>query len=650
MRSRDIRLKLPSILSRRIFWITLISLVWLIIFALNLAPILLGPTDWAWNFKPVLERYRTAPLIIGMLIYLPVGLWLKYRRSVTGLLVWAVLGGIFLTLGAVHLRGDILYRLYTISVSGRAAGWHMAAARIEDLSATLHAWPQFMLASESYSPHIDHTPPGIVLIYYAAGQILDRLPELAKWLAGPVRWQLCQYLTNYTDGQYAAAWLGMLMPLWGSLTVIPLYYLGRQVFSQEVAEWSTLWWPLIPSFLIFAPLPNTFYALPSVLVILLLWKGLRDDKLGWVAAAGAAMSVLSFLTFTYAPLLLFSGLLTLAVYWQKSRSQSTTPPRWHWPLRMGVGFGLGLSTVWLIYYAATGSSFWSIWNTAQQTQTDVAAIRPYLPWLVFDVNDLLMFIGWPLSLLALWGCGSVLRRAWRRREPTAGDAMTLAALATLIIIDLYGTPRGETGRILLFLAPWLLYAAATALQDHSRGAWLLTGAQGLIAVVMIICLQVLAPEFRAHAAPAPPVISYPAANSAQNYVSTAKFGDVIRLVSYAGKVESQGGQNTITLWVRWKDLQPVGAAYNVSVVPVAPDGTISDAAYMIPPMQDKYPTSCWRPSDGNLVDRIKIPLPSAQAGDWWAQLSLINAQTGLPLEILGSDGQPTQETTLGPFH
>jgi hypothetical protein len=228
--------------------------------------------------------------------------------------------------------------------------------------------------------------------------------------------------------------------------------------------------------------------------------------------------------------------------------------------------------------------------------------------------------------------------------------MTLAALATLIIIDLYGTPRGETGRILLFLAPWLLYAAATALQDHSRGAWLLTGVQGLIAVVMIICLQVLAPEFRAHAAPAPPVISYPAASSAQNYVSTAKFGDSIRLVSYAGKVESQGGQNTITLWVRWKDLQPVGAAYNVSVVPVAPDGTISDAAFMIPPMQDKYPTSCWRPSDGNLVDRIKIPLPGAQAGDWWAQLSLIDAQTGQPLKILGSDGQPTQEVRLGPFH
>ncbi|MSP14661.1 MAG: hypothetical protein EXR62_17100 [Chloroflexi bacterium] len=85
---------------------------------------------------------------------------------------------------------------------------------------------------------------------------------------------------------------------------MPLYHLGRTVFSREVARWSVAWWPLIPSLLIFAPLPSTFYALPSLIMISLLLAGLRRNQPVWVVAAGALLSLLTFLTFTFIPLLL----------------------------------------------------------------------------------------------------------------------------------------------------------------------------------------------------------------------------------------------------------------------------------------------------------------------------------------------------------
>ena len=264
----SLTMKFSSFLSRKIVWVSLLSIIWVIVFAFDLLPILRGPTDWAWHYQPMLARYRITPIILSVSLYIPVGLWLKKQRASSGLLIWSFLGGIGLTAGAVYVRGDILYRLYSLTVSGRAAGWHMAAAHIEDLTTTLRDWPEFMKESASYTPHLDHTPPGMVLIYYSLSHLLDRLPQIADWLAQSLRWQLCQYLIGYTSGQYAAAWIGMLTPVWASLTVLPLYSLGRRVFGEEVARWSVLWWPLIPSLLMFAPLVNTGFALPSVLAIL----------------------------------------------------------------------------------------------------------------------------------------------------------------------------------------------------------------------------------------------------------------------------------------------------------------------------------------------------------------------------------------------
>lgn len=275
--------------------ISALSLAWAIVFALDLLPILRGGYDWAWHYKPVLERYRITPLILSLLCYAPVALWLRKRGSAGIFIAWTFLGSLALTLAAVHLRGDVLYRLYSLTASGRASGWHMAATQIQNLQGALTGWPQFMIESRAFSSHVDHSPPGMVLVYYGAARLLDEAPRIAGWMAAPLQWMLCQYLAGYSDGQYASAWLGIITPVWAALTVLPMYYLGRRVFDESVARWSTLWWPLVPSLLVFAPLPYTAYALLALLVTALLWEGLSSDHLAWTAAAGALLSVLTFL-------------------------------------------------------------------------------------------------------------------------------------------------------------------------------------------------------------------------------------------------------------------------------------------------------------------------------------------------------------------
>ena len=170
-----------------------------------------------------------------------------------------------------------------------------------------------------------------------------------------------------------------------------------------------------------------------------------------------------------------------------------------------------------------------------------------------------MFIGWPLTLLAAVAGWTALRNITSKKPPTESDIMILAAGLTLIVLDLFGTPRGETGRILLFLSPWVLFAAGHALTSTPRGGGGFTAMQGIVALVMIICLQVLAPEFRGRAAPVPPVVNYPSSQEVEYFRSGAKFGDVIRLKSYAGRLDAAADSqaqelSTLTIWLAWQDL------------------------------------------------------------------------------------------------
>lgn len=643
--------KRHSVLASPVFWIVLVSSIWIAVFVRDAAPILRGGPDWAWNFKPILDRYRVAPLLTGVIFYIALGLWLRAQRNPGALLGWSVIGGLGLTLAAVHLRGDILYRLYTITVSGRSAGWHMAAAHIANVSAALRNWPQFMADSLAYSPHIDHSPPGIVLLYFWASHALDRVPALANSLAQPVRWLLCQYIVGYTDGQYAAAWPGILMPVWASLTSLPLYALGRRVYGEESARWGVLWWPLVPGFLMFSPLPNTFYALPSLMAILLLWKGLDENRMAWVIAAGLLMSVLTFLTFTFVPLLLMAGLLTLGAYWSKTREGTDTRPGRLWPFKVGLLFGLGLSVVWLIFYATSGLSFWNMWQTAQQTQIDIAQVRAYAPWVLLDLNDLFMFTGWPLVLLAIVTLGIGLR-ALRAKGNSNATVMTLAAFVTLIVIDLYGTPRGEWGRIMIFMSPWLLLAAGSQLGTAKWAGGVITAVQGATACAMVICLQVLAPEFRAHAAPVPPATTLPASSQAVD-TGGVTFGASLRLIGAEGKVESQidsaGTQtSTLLLWLRWDAIEPVDAQYDYLIQPLSADGQPLGTALKVSPFADAFPTACWRSSIGPLVDRIKIPM-GQDATRISVDLSLIDSSSGDRLSTLIPGGVESDRIRLGPF-
>ena len=645
-------MKLRFLLSRPVILITVLSLTWAVLFAFDIIPNLRGDYGWRWPYDPVLDLRRLAPIVLGVIVYIPIAIWLLRKRSSASLLIWAIAGSIGLTLAAAYVRNDVLFQFYTITSSGVAGGWHMAATRIRDLGETLHNWPQFMADSTAFSSHMGISPPGTVMVYYTTSSFLARFPAIADSLAGPLRLLQCHNipLMGNTNAQIASAWLGMLMPLWGSLTILPLYQLGRRVFSEGAARWGVVWWPLIPSFLFFAPLPNTFYPLPALIMIDLLLVGLCRNQPVWVAAAGLLMSALTFLTFTFMPLLLLAGLLTLGIYWIKIRQPTTSLP-WHWPIQMGLWFGLGLSVIWLIFYAVTGLGAWNILSAASQAHLTLE--RPYWPWLILHLNDFFMFTGWPLTLLAGVGVWSITRKLLKKATLTEKDVVILAAALTVIILDLSGTLRGESGRILLFLSPLLLLTAASALNDHRKLGEVLSATQGIILIIMIACLHVLGSEFTpAPSAPPTEIASLPEGLS--ELPSGAMFGEAVRLNAFSGQIEMQHkaegqDQAVLALWLKWEPLRQMDVPYYLAFTPVAPNGQVATAATLLQPFQQVYPTTCWKPGDGEMQERIEVPLFNEENGDWWISLSLIDGQTGQTLSVVNPDGSSDHQVGLGPF-
>lgn len=643
-----------------IAFILIVSLLWAAMLALNLVPELRGDFGWRWPYVIPNNWLRVLPLLAGVAIYFAgVGALMRARRA-RWMMIWAVLASVGLTLASIFVTTSPLFKLYGVAVSPGVTGWHYAAARITDIGQTLREWPSFMQSATRYSTHLGIVPPGAVLVYYAIDQVLSGLPALAQALALPLRAQLCQ---NYeiawlSNAQLASAWAGILMPLWGALTVFPLYRIGVRLSGEHTARWAIAWWPLIPSFLMFTGSLNTFFPFLSVCVMLCLVEGLWRGKWLYVFASGLLMSVATFTSFAFLPVIFLAGLIVLLSFIFKTslytHSAPTGPSVWRWPFVAGLWFGVGLLVVWVIYYFLSGVTFFDVMRTASAAH--LAMDRPYLPWLYLHLYDYFMFTGWPLVLVSLLGVGIALMAVIRRQQLSAAAVLGLSLFATLVILDVSGTMRGESGRILLFLTPFLLLVAADTLDNPVRAAtfpsgWLVTAGQVVIVLVMITTLRVIDAEFNREAPIAVPIVSQPSLDTP--VPSGAVFDGALHLDSFAGHTESRVDARgvispVLVVWLNWHSTGQVSVPYYMSLIPVAPDGK-AEQAVLRQPFDQQFPMTCWMPHTGPIQERIELPLQGAgQADRWWLSLSLMD-RAGHTAEVTMPNGEHDTQVGIGAF-
>lgn len=602
------------------------------VLALDLIPFLRGGEvfHWQWPYEPV-GLGRALALATGVGLYALVAARLIRADRRRGVVVWAALGVIALSLLATWVRaGNPLVEIYYRTVSLTATGPYTAAGLIDWSSADWHDWPGVMREYRELSQHVALSPPGLPLVYAGASRVFEQVPPVADALQRAFVPLQCDNTTllQFSAAEWAAAAVGLLMPVWASLAVFPLAAVARRM-RLDALRLAPLW-ALVPAVILFAGSWNTVYPALSVAAFGLLLRGYaaRRGAIWWLGA-GLLSGLLTFANFSMAPLLLLLGLYALLRHVLNERQQR---PAW-FSLSVGAWFGLGLALPWLLFWALTGSAPEDMLRVAFDRH--LALDRPYVPWLWMHAWEWALLGGLPIVLLGL----AALAR-WRPGR----DVLPLATFGALILLLLSGTARGETGRVWLFLIPFALLSAGQWIAGLDGAAAQVRAWRGLWAAQIALLLALAgtwavmgAPDLTPHPDP-PPLIP---AETPQD----ARFDPGFRLVGWSAQAEP----GAITLHLNWRSERQMTTAYYFAALPVGPGGAPGEAAVW-QPQDTRYPVTCWRPGE-TLTDTVRVPLPdSAAPGDWYVSVQAF-ADVNRPLDTVAvtlPDGSRDRQIGLGP--
>jgi len=84
-------------ISRRTLGVVVLSLIWALVLALNVWPMLRGDFGWRWPFVPLDDLKRLLPLLLVIAVYLT-GVKLFFKRRAGFLLAWTMIGTVLMTM------------------------------------------------------------------------------------------------------------------------------------------------------------------------------------------------------------------------------------------------------------------------------------------------------------------------------------------------------------------------------------------------------------------------------------------------------------------------------------------------------------------------------------------------------------------------
>jgi hypothetical protein len=648
------------LLSYPVFWAVLLTVLYLVGVATSATPYLFGPEEWRWHGRPpsLASVPRWWPALILLVVYLlAVVFWIDGRaRVVAGATPrhradrpsrrreWAVLAFLIAMAPAIQVAFTYIHNPYPIAsylyrtISHKNGFWQIAIGAATDLNLYLRTYPQQMQAHPFV--HTPVHPPGNIVYIWLWRQGFEMLPGVGRVVAQYLRTYNCADLqfVNLKDAQIASALAQMIIPLFSGLAAIPLYLLGKRLAGSRVGFRAAAFYIIVPSLTLFAMRWDQLYPLFLCLSLYWLHLALEERRPALFFLAGLTASVASFMSFgnlTILPALGAYGLAHLTF---------TGLSRWReWLRRTWRGWGLfalGGASVWLVYQAVYGVSFWDVFSTAMQTHFHLG--RSYWLWVGYNPYDFLTFLGAPVAVLFV--AESV--RAWRGAASLVPIKAlpTLAISAALLALDLSGAARGEVGRMwLLWMPAACLIAAIGLAREKRRSAYNL--------ILVLLALQTLffqlflrvdatgMPRFKPHQ----PEMTAPEVE----YRLDARLGEEVALVGYdLEPLEATPGE-TIHLTLYWQALKQPYRPYTVFVHLLDETGQLSGQQDNMP-VRNSLPTTCWQPGEF-VIDPYDIPLgPDASPDEYTLEVGMYYLPTGERLPVTAPSGHPPDRLSLRP--
>ena len=642
---------------RTIWIITGLTFAVALVFGFDLTPWVRGGYGWRWQWIPA-PLERVLPLLLASLIYLiGVLMLLRRKRPATRLiLLWSIIGTIALSLAITHAReGDAFFTLFARTVYGGTTGQHWSATQIDWSDDT---WLEWTTVMQDLGGHLGTAPPGLSMFYAGVNDLLDGTPITDPLHREFLLYQCHNYdLLSYTPAQWASALFGMMMPLWAGLTVIPLYAVSKRLFDdRRYAVYTALSWTLVLGMLAFTASWSTFFPFFAILAFWLLVIGLETTKIRhiwWIFLAGLATGIAHFINFAFLPLLGLFGLYTLGHYWIQVRN--TTQPLRIWDILrpsilVGIYFGLGLILPWVVFWLAGGSTVIDILQTSFDYHLDLD--RPLWFWAGMHLWDWSVFTSLALAIVWLVAIG----HWWRNRRDTQLPLLSITLLVTILIMTLSGTTRGESGRIWLFMSPFMIIAGIDGLRRISSQANDTGKAFGVIMVANIAMMIVVSANLLLMTTPlvSPPLA--PQVTVDRQVYARFEVNDspAFDLTGWSSEIVNTDDRQAIRLSLQWQGVAQVTEAHLFGAFLINPAGEVVNFTNWQPNERAdyRYPTTCWTPNT-TIGDSIDLPLPDgAESGDWWVSLAAFGEQSDHPegrLSVTYAGNPDDVQIGLGPI-
>jgi hypothetical protein len=447
------------------------------------------PGEWTWNRQPNIPLFSFLPVMIAAAVFMAVCVvcwrWAERnnRRAPFALLL--------AMLAAVPFHWSLFFtppapmgaERWLLSLSNPSSSGYFSVANDLRRPTVKHpSWnalptSEFLADYESWiatqdSFHIGTHPPGLFLAYRGLFNLMDqdrKIPEHVLWwspsrmLDAILALQPAVSLSPVEYSVLIAAALSTWLAFWLSTPFV--YLLSRLSSSPSASLAASCFWLAMPGPLLFMPLADVAYVLPSAIVAWLLVAGASSVPV-IAATTGIAAGVVFFgavnMSLAFLVVLMFAGLAGLFRDVQSWRR----PASWvAW-----IAFTAAVAALLVAAYLDFGLNLLAVFkiNLEKHRGFYEHFPRSYWPWVGMNLLEFAATIG-VFAVLLPAACIS--------RASSIGRRTALAFVVTLVVLDLTGKNLSEAARLWLFLTPLAAASASSALEGGmltaERFGWLL---------------------------------------------------------------------------------------------------------------------------------------------------------------------------------
>ncbi|MCP4415063.1 MAG: hypothetical protein GY805_00475 [Chloroflexi bacterium] len=651
---------------QRRFWawgVLMVTAVLLFALFTDAFPWLRGPAPdtsiWHWPYllRPFSRWW--AAIAAGAIFLSVLGWWLRQQQMVRWQTAVVL---VLLFASSLALQWGLLYadnpqskaELINRTLAVQTNGYFWTAANIDNINTTLKNYPREMTRFES--DHARTHPPGLVLANWLTLKFMQKTPKLAQKIAQSVYPLRCTDLWLLDQPPATATGLGiwaMLPLILGATAVFPAYWFAKSLSRNLAAAKLAVLVTAIPALLIFAPLPDQIYGLFTLLIVTSFHQGWQQQKKGWLFTAGLLLSIATFLSVGNAALLILIGSYILLASFPRRASRNYIP-RGAWNGNEGsewlfgkivlqiIPFGVGLISVWLLYWLGWGVPPWRIIQVGLSEHAAlVASQRSYATWLLFNLLDVVIFLGFPVAVAF---CGSLLMtiRKLNGKSLSQAQVWTISTAVLIILLNLSGSTRGEVGRIWLFFMPLMLISGGIWLAEwlpnwHIQMGW--ASLQIIWAITLGLSWQPMQATLVVAERPLFP--SLPSHSIPIN----ASFGSQIRL----NQVALSQTPDALILTLEWETEGAVERPFTIFNHLIDAEGNLVAQADSWS-VNGQWPPTCWQVGE-QIVDQHQIDLPAGLSeGNYTLKTGLYDARDGIRLlTAAGNDHAVIGQITLVPI-